>query len=118
MKRPSHKELTAKLRDAQNALESGKVALVNQTALAADALELDYLIGSELNGVLRELIITTRPEDYKGNRPPQRAYESEIKDLELFAFVVFSERFSRDVYYKFALEDNILWLISLHENRK
>lgn len=117
MKRPSHKELTRKIRDAQEAVSHGRIAVINQAAVAMDALELGYDIVTEMVDVLCELLSMSRPEHYMGGRPPQRAYEREISDLELFAFVVDPERFEKPVYYKFALAGGMLWLVSLHENR-
>lgn len=91
--------------------------MVNQAALVSDAFELDYSISSELFEVLKELLQISSPEDYTGGRPPQRAYEQDISGLELLSFVVKIDRFSKAVYYKFALAEQTLWLVSLHENR-
>ena len=117
MKRPSHKELFGKLRAARKAVETGQIALLNQTALAADAIELDYSITTELNAVLVELLEETTPADYSGFRPPQRSYEQDIQGLELFAFKVGSKRFKCWVYLKFALAGEMFWLVSLHPDR-
>jgi hypothetical protein len=117
MDRPSHKELFGKLRSARQAIEAGRVALLNDLALTTDAIELDYSIEIELNAVLIELIETTTPAHYTGARPPQRSYEQDIKDLELFAFAVDSKRFKCRVYFKFALAEDIFWLVSLHPDR-
>jgi hypothetical protein len=37
--------------------------------------------------------------------------------MELFAFVVESDRFKCRVYYKFALAEEFFWLVSLHQDR-
>jgi hypothetical protein len=117
MNRPSHRELFGKLRAARAAVEKGQVALLNQMALAADAIELDYSIGTELNAVLVELLEGTTPLDYTGSRPPQRSYEQDIEGLELFAFSVDSKRFKCRVYLKFAIAEEMFWLVSLHQDR-
>jgi hypothetical protein len=117
MKRPSHKELIKKIRDARIAVAQSRVALVNQAALAADALALGYSIVTELRDVLDDLLDGCQPENYTGKRPPQRSYEQDITGLELFAFVVSPERFDKQVYLKFAYAQDIFWLVSLHENR-
>jgi hypothetical protein len=117
MNRPSHKELSGKLRSARQAVSEGRVALLDQFALAADAIELDYSLSLELNAVLAELLEEAGPGDYTGSRPPQRSYEQEIRDLELFAFTVKSRRFKCRVYFKFALEQGLFWLVSLHQDR-
>lgn len=106
-----------KIRTAQHAVSRDQIAVVNQAAIAMDALELGYDIIEEMSEVLAELLDMSLPEHYAGGRPPQRAYEREITDLELFAFVVRLERFEKPVYYKFALAGDMLWLVSLHENR-
>jgi len=118
MIRPTHKELNNKLRGALTILNNGKVLLINQVALAVDALELEYSIELELLEVLSELLESTNPTDYSGSRPPKRSYEDEISGLDLFAFVVKIDRFSAPVYYKFSLAEKELWLVSLHKDRK
>ena len=117
MKRPSHKELYGKIVAARLAIGEGRVTLLNQLALAADAIELDYIIDTELHQVLNELLEATSPAHYTGLRPPLRSYEQEIDGLELFAFTVESKRFKCRVYYKFALANEMFWLVSLHQDR-
>ena len=117
MARPSHKELFGKLRLAHEAVKNGQIALLNQLALAADAIELDYSIELELEAILSELLEGAAPGHYTGSRPPQRSYEQDIKGLELFAFLVESKRFKCRIYFKFALQDEMLWLVSLHQDR-
>lgn len=48
MKRPSNKELFAKLRHAKTTLQNGNLFLIDQEVIAEDAIELGYDIGSEL----------------------------------------------------------------------
>jgi len=117
MNRPSHKELFGKLRVAREAVRKGRIALLDQLALAADAIELDYSIELELEAVLSELLEAAAPAHYTGSRPPQRSYEQDIKGLELFAFAVESQRFKCRIYFKFALQDEMFWLVSLHQDR-
>ena len=117
MNRPSHKELTRKLYVASQAISKGRVALLNQLSLAADAMDLDYSIEIELEAVLAELLDETNPAHYTGSRPPQKSYEQDIQDLELFAFTVESSRFKCRIYFKFALAEEIFWLVSLHPDR-
>ena len=117
MKRPSHKELIGKLRAARHAVEKGQIALLNELALVADAIELDYSIATELNVILTELLEDAAPANYTGSRPPQRSYEEDIQGLELFAFSLDSKRFKCRVYLKFALAGEVFWLVSLHQDR-
>jgi hypothetical protein len=85
MNRPTHKELYGKLRSAKKAVRDGKVALLNQPALIADAIELEYVVEAELMPVLSELLDETTPANYTGRRPPNRSYEEDIQGLELFS---------------------------------
>jgi hypothetical protein len=117
MKRPSHKELYNKLREARMAVSKGMISLLNQDIIAADAIELEYSIETELIPVLKQLLDYTTPDDYAGSRPPQKSYEREIEGLDLFPFVAECRRFKCRVYYKFALVEGRLWLVSLHRDR-
>lgn len=51
MTKSTSKELSNKLRQALSALKDGQVFLLNQTALAVDALGLEYRIETELKKV-------------------------------------------------------------------
>ena len=117
MKRPSHKELFGKLRDAKAAVRNGDVFLIDQDVIAEDAIELGYDIGDELLDVLADLLERTSLNHYAGSHPPQKSYKGEIEGLELFPFVVESPRFKCRVYLKFALSGGSLWLVSLHQDR-
>lgn len=117
MLRPSNKELFGKLREARAAVQLGNIFFIDQDVIAEDAIGLDYDIGDELQQVLAELIDETSVHHYAGSRPPQRSYKQEIEGLELFAFVVESRRFGCRVYFKFALIEGALWLVSLHQDR-
>ena len=118
MTRPTHRELTKKLKEAWDFVINEQVFIINQAALAVDALELGYLIENELFEVLSELLEKTNPTHYTGGRPPQRSYEDAISGLDLFAFVVEIERFPQPVYFKFSVSEDALWLVSLHQDRK
>jgi hypothetical protein len=118
MTRPTHKELTKKIKEARAFVKNDQVSLINQTALALDALELEYSIEDDLLEVPNELLEKTDPTRYTGSRPPQRSYEDAISGLDLIAFVVEIERFSPPVYYKFSVSEDALWLVSLHKDRK
>ena len=117
MKRPTPKELFNKLKGARTAAESGNVALLNQSVIAIDAIDLDYVIDNELLKFLPECLAEIKPTEYVGLYPPQRSYATEIKDLELFAFKAESATFNCEIYIKFALSDDFLWLVSFHKNR-
>jgi len=118
MKRPTHKELTSKLKQAFDFVKDERVALIKQVLLVEDAIELGYSIEFELFNVLAELIENATPDNYSGSRPPQESYADEISGLELFAFVVEIDRFEEPVYFKFSISQDGLWLVSLHIDRK
>ena len=118
MKRPSHKELYKKILKARKAVANGLINLVNQDAVVCDAIELGYLIESDLIGVLTSLLNEISPNNYAGKRTPEKSYERQIEDLDLFAFRIESSWFNCAVYLKFALYNNELWIVSLHQNRE
>ncbi len=117
--RPSHNELSGKLKAAGEAVKNNRIAVVKgmEKALVTDALDLGYDIRTELRTVLSDLIARTKPENYAGGRPPKKSYKGEITGQELFAFKIRINRFDRDIYYKFTIWNNDLWLTSLHEDR-
>ena len=117
MRRPSNKELFNKILEAKRAVSQGQVLILEQETIAQDALELEYVIETELLTILQELVEETNPQNYAGARPPQRSYERKIEGLELFAYVVESSHFKCRIYYKFALAEGVLWLVSLHQDR-
>jgi hypothetical protein len=117
MNRPSHKELQWKLREARAAVGSESVFLIDQEAMAEDAIELGYDIGTELLDVLADLLRAVSVDHYVGSRPPQKSYKDDIRGLELFPFTLESSRFECRIYFKFALAGSALWLVSLHKDR-
>jgi len=117
MNRPSHKELFNKIREAVSAIADGRIAILNQAAVAADAIELGYVIDLELTEVLMELLDEVTPRHYAGTRPPQRSYEVDIQGIDIFPFLLESRRFNCRIYLKFALKDSFFWLVSLHQSK-
>jgi hypothetical protein len=116
MKKPTHKEISNKLRQAREALTKGKMAIVAPDVIAADALELDYEI-EELKDILDKLLEQAKPDDYAGTSPPQQSYVDDIFQRDLFAFSLKSSCFAGKIYFKFALKGDTLWLVSLHKDR-
>ncbi len=112
--RPTHKELTGKIKQASRAVSDDWICILEPEILARDALELGYQI-SELSDILIELLSTIRAEDYIGHEPPEKSYEDKIKGIELFAFKAYSQRLGCDVYLKFGLKGEFIWIVSLHE---
>jgi hypothetical protein len=116
LKKPTHKDLSNKIRQAQKALAEGRLAFVTPAVIAMDALELEYEI-AELPDVLADLLNRATPEDYAGTSPPQQSYEDSILRSDLFAFRIWSAHLNCTIYLKFSLKDNTLWLVSLHRER-
>jgi hypothetical protein len=117
MERPTYKELDKKISDARTAVSNDAVSLINQEAVAADAIKLGYLLDEELKDVLLDVLSDISPKHYVGTRPPSRSYENRIMASELFAFRAPSTRFNCRVYFKFTLFEEEFFLISLHQNR-
>ena len=117
MKRPTYSELNQKIKQAKEAVSADRVFLFRSYLLAGDAFELGYVF-SEILSLLAELLEEINPKDYAGQYPPQRSYEEEIFQSELFPFAWMSKRLGCRVYLKFTLKGKELWLISLHQERK
>lgn len=116
--RPTHKELSKKLKHAILLARSGAVVILAPEVILADAMNLGYSFGEDFPVILQELLNLATPENYVGSRPPAKSYETAIKGAELFAFVIRSAFFrGLDVYFKFALYNDMLVVISLHEDR-
>jgi hypothetical protein len=111
--RPSHRELDLKLKQATEAASAKRIRLLDPDIILADLLELDYLVGDlvkDLPAIFREI----KPAHYIGLRPPDKSYKEPILNLELFAFRWNSRLFGRDMYFKFAVREGVLWIVSLH----
>lgn len=117
MKRPTYSELNQKIRQAKEAVSTDRVMLFRPFLLALDAHDLGYIY-SEILSLLNDLLEEINPKDYAGQYPPQRSYEEEIFQSELFPFAWMSKRLGCRVYLKFSLKGKELWLISLHQERK
>ncbi|MBW1898124.1 MAG: hypothetical protein JRI61_03600 [Deltaproteobacteria bacterium] len=114
--RPSIRELNNKIQISKKIVSVGTILIINSEVIAEDAAELGYLI-AELKEVLLQIFEEIKPNHYVGKRPPQRSYETKIKNMELFAFKWKSRKFGCNTYIKFALKNNVFYLVSLHENR-
>jgi len=115
--RPSPREISRKIKQAREAVSAGRISSINPASIAADALELSLDV-EEIPDVLIELLGEITPGEYVGQSPPQRSYEDEIPQYELFPFKWESKRLGCTVYLKFAFREDWLYLVSLHEHRK
>ena len=113
---PTHRVLTGKIRQALKAVQAGNIALVEPDVITADLLNLEYEV-NEVPEILAELLKQVTPDHYAGTRPPQRSYETDLLGCELYAFKVESKRLGCVIYFKFALKEDFLWVVSIHEDR-
>jgi hypothetical protein len=116
IKRPSYSEIQRKIRQAKQAITANNFLILKPIVISLDALELGYSF-EDIKVVLIDLLDEIRPGHYAGQSPPQRSYEEEIFQSELFAFQWESRRLGCKTYLKFAFKEKSLWLISLHEDR-
>jgi len=117
MKRPSYKELNNKIHQAREAVLESRIYILDPEIIAADALEIGYLV-EDISNVLYDILNEITPSNYAGQRPPQLSYEDKIKGCELFAFKWESRRFGCELYLKFVLKESLMWLVSFHQHRK
>ena len=117
MKRPSYKELNNKIHQAREAVLESRIYILDQEIIAADALEIGYLV-KDISNVLSDILNEITPSNYAGQRPPQRSYEDKIKGCEPFAFKSESILLGCEIYLKFALKEGLMWLVSFHQHRK
>jgi len=116
MGRPTHKEISRKLKEAKEAVSENRISILSPVSVAADTLELGLDFGN-ISKTLIEILDEITPEHYVGLYPPQRSYEDKIRDCDLFAFRWLSKRLGCRTYLKFTIKDNRMWLVSLHEDR-
>ena len=114
--RPSHKELSKKLREAQEVLsqKDGFFAEPSKNLCELDKLHLEI---EDFWSFIFKILSEIHPENYTGSRPPQKAYETKIIGSELFAFSWTSSFFKKKMYLKFVLRNNNFYLVSLHEDK-
>jgi len=119
--RPSDRECYNKAKDALKAVKDGNrtVALtkhlqeIMQFTGAPDADGLWVIVEALLDELCKQ-----RPEKcYVGKHPPEKSYEENLKDLELWPFRWQSSLLRREVYLKFCVKRDYLFLVDCHENR-
>ena len=117
MTRPTHKELSGKIKAATRAVKQVNVRYIDPLTIAVDAIELGYDFENNIFMILSDLLSVITPADYTGSRPPQRSYELVIKDMDLFAFTVQGSILVDVVYLKFSIKKDYFYIASLHKNR-
>lgn len=123
--RPSHKELSGKLRKARQLLTSRSDGYrpVDQEKLGMDFYSLELFTPEEQVEALRAAFAEVKSNKYCGHHPPDRAFETVVKDEEIFTFKWQSGYFSKKMYLKFCFCDSVefegeeLFVFSLHEDQ-
>ena len=119
--RPSAKELFQKVNSALAAVRAGRYQfpLTKYLVDDLDSLEVaDEEALIELVIRLLEEILSLGPQNcYAGGRPPQRSYEPEIREKELWAFAWPSHLLKRRMYLKFVLKKDVYLHVDCHEDR-
>jgi hypothetical protein len=123
--RPSHREITGKLRQARELLASpsdGYIA-ADLAKLASNFYVLGLFSKEEQDEALRAAFSEVTAKHYSGKRPPERAFECAVRDEEIFTFIWQSLFFKKKMYLKFCFHDSSefegeqLFIFSLHEDQ-
>jgi len=116
-KRPSDREIINKLKKAEGLIKAGCSSrrVLKPIPFQNQLRSLD-LTAEEMWDVILEIIPEITPvKHYEGGRPPQKSYEEEIKDIELWAYAWTSAKFKEvKMYLKFAIQDDVVWIVSFH----
>lgn len=118
MKRPSVRELDGKIQSAIVIVAAGaRFFFANDEAsmaeIRSECHDLDTL-EADILACMKEV----KSSDYAGGRPPQKSYESKIKDCDLFAFAWDSTHMSERMYLKFVIKNENFYYVSFHKDRK
>ncbi len=118
------------MRDAVSLVAGERWSPANPGKLRANIEELEEVFGIDLTleGDMERLLLSVlqelKPDDYVGNRPPEKSYEEKTLNQELFEFRWVSYCFSNStMYFKFSIcggapEQKRLYIYSLHPNRE
>ena len=84
--RPSVKELTGKLKEAQDLLCKKEGLFADPGKVVGELNALGIADSKEVWELLKTILPEIRAENYTGGKPPQKSYEKTIEGKELFAF--------------------------------
>jgi len=124
--RPSNREICKKVNDALNAIQARRRQLGVDKHLTDDFRALDIFSEEELWEVLpillQEIIRAKPPDCYVGGHPPQRSYDEEMRDMELWPYRWDSSSQDKMMFLKFAMKHDRTgnwWYIhvDVHEDR-
>lgn len=115
--RPTHKELSSKIKQAKEFLKRGQWYVLN----VADFRKKVRALGisncfSDWVKSLESIFDEIHPNNYQGLRPPERSYELEIENAELYVFIYYSNYFRQNIYFKFVIFNEQLVIVSLHKS--
>lgn len=114
MDRPSKKEIDCKIELAITLIKRNNFRFSNPRKNLEELFELEI---ENIEQVVLDLLEEISLDDYKGKRPPERSYEPLIAHCELWAFAWHSLLFKNQMYLKFALKNEIFYLVSLHASK-
>lgn len=120
-RRPTTKELHAKVRAALEAITAGDYQFLTHEHLVASLEDLGLENEDALLDLILEILTSLSCGDplacYAGQKPPTKSYENLIRGLDLWAFACFSETMNQTIYLKFALKQGVYVHISCHEDQ-
>jgi hypothetical protein len=119
--RPSNKEICNKVAAALEALRAGRWQPGLAKHLSDDMAELGLESGTDLGSFLVTLLEEIQRAGpincYRGTRPPQKSYEPEIENLELWAYSWHSDSLGKRMYLKFVLKKQCYINVRFHEDK-
>lgn len=115
--RPTIKELTAKLLEADKSLSKDEGLFADPGAAVGELNKLKIGDSSDVWSLILKLLKEISPTDYTGGRPPLKSYLKTIQGRDLFAFSWFSKTLNKKMYLKFALKNDRFYYVSLHEDK-
>jgi hypothetical protein len=118
IERPSRKELTKKLAVARKHLQNEDWQALSYDVLREDCEELGLCSQSEVYQALLSALEEVTVDDYIGSRPPKKGSRGCILNRELFEFCRHFEPLKRRIYFKFAVDEDQLFIVSFHRERK
>lgn len=117
MERPSHKEISVKLKAAKGAIEQGCYLPADHTKATVDLESLELWGEEVIRKAFLDSLSEITPADYEGHRPPEKSMEQAVFNQEMFAFCWESKRFSKRMYLKFCIKKGTFYYISFHESK-
>lgn len=126
--RPSHKELSNKIKECKALVAVGKWLPADPVKLKANLDELEEVFGVETalredqTNILMAALREITPEHYSGPRPPARSYEPAAYNKELLGFRWTSTFFhGQEMYFKFCVtgaeNTRAAFVFSIHPHR-